>query len=164
MPSSLITGGTILSPGLEGSVYSLASVEALVIGDGRIAAAGRMSELDGLATSQTQRINLEGRCFNLRAMFDAGLTVAFSSDGPVVQQVGPLSGLQAAIFEPLCTGNGVSLEEALWAYTVGGAIAQGDEDSRGSLKAGHLADLVVLEGEVNDSYSLSVHQTMLGGV
>jgi predicted amidohydrolase YtcJ len=104
------------------------------------------------------------RCFNLRAMFDAGLSVAFSSDGPVVRQVEPLSGLQAAMFEPLCAGNGVSLEEALWAYTVGGATAQGDEGSRGSLRAGHLADLVVLEGEVNDPYSLSVHQTILGGV
>lgn len=163
MPFSLITGGTILFPGLEGSVYRLASVEALFIRDGRIAAAGRMSELESLATSQTQRINLEGRCFNLRAMFDAGLTAAFSSDGPVVRQVEPLS-LQAVIFEPLCTGNGVSLEEGLWSYTVGGATAQGDEDSRGSLKAGHWADLVVLEGEVNDPHSLSVHQTMLGGV
>jgi hypothetical protein len=61
MPSSLITVGTILCPGLEALVYSLASVEALFICDGRIAAAGRMSELESLTTSQTQRINLEGR-------------------------------------------------------------------------------------------------------
>lgn len=103
------------------------------------------------------------RCFNLRAMFDAGLTVALSSDGPVVRQVEPISGLQAAIFEPLCTGNGVSLEEALWAYTLGGAAAQGDEDNRGSLDLGKWADLVVLEGDLHNPYSLSVHQTVLGG-
>lgn len=85
------------------------------------------------------------RCYNLRAVFAAGLTVAFSSDGPVVSQVSPLTGLQAAVAEPMCEGNGVSLEAALWAYTVGGALAQGDEGNRGRLEPGHWADFVVLE-------------------
>ncbi|WP_018467491.1 amidohydrolase [Calidithermus timidus] len=84
------------------------------------------------------------RCYNLRAMFAAGLTVAFSSDGPVVSRVSPLAGLQAAVAEPMCEGNGVSLETALWAYTVGGALAQGDEGNRGRLEPGHWADFVVL--------------------
>lgn len=105
-----------------------------------------------------------GRCFNLRAMFEAGLTVAFSSDGPVVRQVEPLKGLQAALREPLVAGNEVDLEQALWAYTMGGAIAQGDEGNRGSLDVGKWADLVVLEGDLRDPYSLSVHQTTVGGV
>jgi predicted amidohydrolase YtcJ len=85
------------------------------------------------------------RCYNLRAMFAAGLTVAFSSDGPVVSQVSPLVGLQAAVAEPMCEGNGVSLETALWAYTVGGALAQGDEGNRGRLEPGHWADFVLLD-------------------
>lgn len=104
-----------------------------------------------------------GRCFNLRALFEAGLTVAFSSDGPVVQQVEPLKGLQAALHEPLIPGNQVSLEQALWAYTMGGAVAQGDEGNRGSLEVGHWADLVVLEGDLRDPYSLSLYQTVVGG-
>ncbi len=104
------------------------------------------------------------RCFNLRAMFEAGLTVAFSSDGPVVRQVEPLNGLQAALFEPLCPGNQISLEQAIWAYTMGGAVAQGDEGNRGSLEVNKWADLVVLEGNLSDPYSLSVHRTMVGGV
>jgi predicted amidohydrolase YtcJ len=104
------------------------------------------------------------RCFNLRAMFDAGLAVAFSSDGPVVRQVEPINGLQAAMLEPLCAGNGVSLEEALWAYSMGGATASGDEENRGSLEVGKWADLVVLDGDLHNPYSLSVRQTMLGGV
>ncbi|MCX7783351.1 MAG: amidohydrolase [Meiothermus sp.] len=102
------------------------------------------------------------RCFNLRAMFEAGLTVAFSSDGPVVRQVEPLNGLQAALFEPLCPGNQVSLEQALWAYTMGGAVAQGDQGNRGDLEVGKWADLVVLEGNLTDPYSLSVWQTAVG--
>jgi predicted amidohydrolase YtcJ len=84
------------------------------------------------------------RCFNLRAMFSAGLTVAFSSDGPVVQQVEPIKGLQAALHEPLCEGNQVSLEQALWAYTLGGAVAAGETD-RGTLEAGQWTDFVILQ-------------------
>ncbi|GIW29213.1 MAG: hypothetical protein KatS3mg070_2576 [Meiothermus sp.] len=104
-----------------------------------------------------------GRCFNLRAMFEAGLTVAFSSDGPVVQQVEPLKGLQAALREPLVEGNQVTLEQALWAYTVGGTVAQGDGANRGTLEVGQWADLVVLEGDLRDPYSLSISQTVVGG-
>lgn len=103
------------------------------------------------------------RCFNLRAMFEAGLTVAFSSDGPVVRQVDPLAGLRAALKEPLCAGNEVSLEQALWAYTMGGAIAQGDQDNRGSLEPGQWADLVILEGDIRDPYSLRIQATVVAG-
>jgi predicted amidohydrolase YtcJ len=99
------------------------------------------------------------RCYNLRAMFEAGLSVAFSSDGPVVSQISPLSGLQAAVLEPMCEGNGVSLERALWAYTVGGALAQGDGGNRGRLEPGHWADLVVLEHDPR-----SVPPEALGGL
>jgi predicted amidohydrolase YtcJ len=103
------------------------------------------------------------RCFNLRAMLEAGLTVAFSSDGPVVRQIDPLIGLRAALQEPLCAGNEVRLEQALWAYTLGGAVAQGDEGNRGSLEPGKWADLVILEGDLREIESLSVRQTLVGG-
>lgn len=103
------------------------------------------------------------RCFNLSAMFEAGLTVAFSSDGPVVRQVAPLIGLRAALKEPLCPGNEVSLEQALWAYTVGGAVAQGDERNRGRLDTGYWTDFVMLEGDLNEPESLSVSRTRVDG-
>ncbi|MER3483676.1 MAG: amidohydrolase, partial [Meiothermus sp.] len=103
------------------------------------------------------------RCFNLKAMFDAGLTVAFSSDGPVVRQVDPLVGLRAALKEPLCAGNEVGLEQALWAYTTGAAIAQGDEGNRGRLEAGYWTDFVMLEGSLHEPESLSVSRTTVGG-
>ena len=103
------------------------------------------------------------RCYNLKAMFDAGLTVAFSSDGPVVSKVPPLIGIQAAINEPMCEGNGVTLEQALWAYTMGGALAGGDEDNRGSLEAGKWTDFVILDGDLREPSSLSVHRTTVGG-
>ncbi len=83
-------------------------------------------------------------CYNLRAMIDAGLTVALSTDGPVVRELDPLEGIKAAMTEPMVEGNGLTLEESLKAYTLNGAIAQGDEDNRGTLEVGKHADLIVI--------------------
>jgi len=105
------------------------------------------------------------RCYNLKAMLEHGISVAFSSDGPVVKEVSPLAGMQAA-----CTvGPGpVSVRAALEAYTLGGARAQGDAGNRGSLEAGKWADLVVLdrnplEVPLEELASIRVLQTYVGG-
>jgi len=105
------------------------------------------------------------RCYNLRAMLEHGISVAFSSDGPVVKEVSPLAGIQAA-----CTvGPGpVSVMDALEAYTLGGARAQGDEGNRGTLTVGKWADLTVLdrnplEVPLEELSSLRVLQTFVGG-
>ncbi len=82
-------------------------------------------------------------CYNLRAMLDAGLTTAFSSDAPVVREVNPLVGIHAAVHEPFRPGNAVTLEEAIEAFTIAGAIAQGDEGNRGTLEVGKWADFNV---------------------
>jgi predicted amidohydrolase YtcJ len=84
-------------------------------------------------------------CYNLRAMLDAGLTTAFSSDAPVVREVNPLVGIHAAVHEPFRPGNAVTLEEAIEAFTLSGAIAQGDEGNRGTLEVGRWADFVVYD-------------------
>jgi predicted amidohydrolase YtcJ len=83
-------------------------------------------------------------CYNLRAMMDAGLTVALSTDGPVVRELDPLEGIKAAMTEPMVAGNGLTLKESLNAYTLQAAIAQGDESNRGTLEVGKHADLVVI--------------------
>lgn len=41
----------------------------------------------------------------------------------------------------------LSLEEAVWIYTAGGAVAAGEEKRLGSIEPGFLADLTVLELE-----------------
>jgi predicted amidohydrolase YtcJ len=83
-------------------------------------------------------------CYNLRAMIDAGLTMALSTDGPVVRELDPLEGIKAAMLEPMVEGNGITLLESLQAYTLNGAIAQSDESNRGTLEVGKHADLVVI--------------------
>ncbi|HEX7139172.1 MAG TPA: amidohydrolase [Vicinamibacterales bacterium] len=90
------------------------------------------------------------RTYPVRAMLDAGITVALSSDAPVVEDDNPLSGMAAAITrrdadgELIAPREAISAAEALYAYTMGGAIATGDEMNRGSIEAGKWADLAVL--------------------
>ncbi|MDX2140974.1 MAG: amidohydrolase [Chloroflexota bacterium] len=114
------------------------------------------------------------RCYPVRAMLDAGLTVALSSDAPVVPDDNPLLGIKAAIDrkdsngEPIAPEQAISAHEALYAYTMGGALASGDEGNRGSLTPGKWADMVVLSGDPlamqpDDLHALRVQQTYVGG-
>ena len=114
------------------------------------------------------------RCYPVRAMLDAGLTVALSSDAPVVADDSPLSGMKAAIDrrdpfgEPITPEQAMSGYEALHAYTMGGAIASGDADNRGSLTPGKWADLVILSGDPlaatpDGLLDLRAEQTYVGG-
>jgi predicted amidohydrolase YtcJ len=117
---------------------------------------------------------LLSRAYPLRAMLDAGITVALSSDAPVVENDSPMAGLEAALTRKDAEGHviagdqAISLDEALDAYTHGGATASGDEDRRGRLEAGLQADLTVLSGNICRTppealTSLAVTQTWVGG-
>jgi predicted amidohydrolase YtcJ len=115
------------------------------------------------------------RAYGVRAMLDAGLDVALSTDAPVVPDDNPLLGLKAAIDrldhagQPLGEAQAITPYEALYAYTMGGAILSGDADNRGSITPGKWADLVVLSGDplttpADALLGLSVEQTYVGGV
>ncbi len=114
------------------------------------------------------------RCYPVRAMIDARLTVALSSDAPVVPDDNPLMGMKAALDRedsngaPITPEQAITAREALYAYTMGGAIASGDQTSRGSLTPGKWADMVILSGDplatAPDALpSLRVQQTYVGG-
>ena len=114
------------------------------------------------------------RAYGVRAMLDAGLTVALSTDAPVVPDDNPLIGLKAAIDRLDHAGNALGAEQAitpvqaLYAYTQAGAILSGDEANRGSITPGKWADLVVLSGDplttpAEAMLSLVVEQTYVGG-
>ncbi len=114
------------------------------------------------------------RCYPLRAMLDAGVTVALSSDAPVVENDNPLAGMTAAITRCDREGHVIAPEqaitaaEALDAYTRGGAVAVGLEQSLGAIAPGMWADLAVLSGNPlttppDELTNLSVEMTMLGG-
>jgi hypothetical protein len=90
------------------------------------------------------------RTYPIRAMLDAGVRVALSSDAPVVEDDNPLAGMMAAVTRRDDEGHVIAPEqaitarEALYAYTMGGAIASGDDTNRGSIDAGKWADVAVL--------------------
>jgi predicted amidohydrolase YtcJ len=93
------------------------------------------------------------RTYPIRGMLDAGLTVALSSDAPVVENDNPLMGMHAAIARrtndgrTICAEQTITAEEALYGYTMGGAIASGDDGTRGSITPGKWADVAVLSAD-----------------
>jgi hypothetical protein len=113
-------------------------------------------------------------CYPVRAMLEAGITVALSSDAPVVKDDNPLQGMKAAILrldnegQAVAPGQAISAVQALYAYTMGGALASGDSENRGSLTAGKWADLAILSANplTVDPHALTeikVEQTYVGG-
>jgi predicted amidohydrolase YtcJ len=108
-----------------------------------------------------------------RSLLDAGIVVPGSSDRPVVQGA-PLLGMHDMVNQvtssgvPFNPGEAVTGLEALRAFTYGSAYASGQEDRKGSLTPGRLADLVVLSdnpvtvdpGRIKD---IEVLRTMVGG-
>jgi predicted amidohydrolase YtcJ len=75
------------------------------------------------------------------ALLAAGIPVAFSSDRPVIPGA-PLDGIRAAVLHD----PGLSVAEAVHAWTAAGAAAQGDDDA-GRLAVGHRSDLVILSAD-----------------
>jgi len=75
-------------------------------------------------------------------LIKAGVPVAFSSDLPVVTDPNPWLGIRAAVEDRI---NGISELAALRAYTATGAYASFEEDVKGTLEPGMLADLQVYD-------------------
>ena len=86
----------------------------------------------------------------------AGAVLAFGSDWTVAP-LSPILGIYAAVTRRTLDGKNpggwvpdekVSVEEAVRAYTVNGAWVEFAEGSKGSIAAGKLADLVVLDRDI----------------
>ncbi len=107
----------------------------------------------------------------IRSPMDHGIFVAISSD---VLPIGPKVGLYAAVTRKGMSGRAygpdeaITIEEAIRAYTLNGAWLMGEEDIKGSIEPGKLADLIVLSEDVltmdpERILELEVDQTWLGG-
>jgi hypothetical protein len=118
--------------------------------------------------------DLLARAYPIRDMLAAGLITALSSDAPVVADDNPLLGIQAAVLRAddegfvIAPDQAISIDEALFAYTMGGALASGDEANRGSLSPGKWADMAVLSGDPRSVppealSQIRVDRTILGG-
>lgn len=96
------------------------------------------------------------RTYAFRSLLDAGATLAFGSDWWVAP-MDPLMGIYAAVTRRTLDDKHpqgwvpeqkISVAEAVRAYTVGSAYAEGEEDVKGSIELGKLADLVVLSEDI----------------
>jgi len=94
--------------------------------------------------------------YAFRSLLDSGAVLAFGSDWSVAPMK-PLLGIYAAATRRTLDGknpNGwvpeqkISVAEAVHAYTVGSAYASGEEQIKGSLEPGKLADMVVLSDDI----------------
>ena len=94
--------------------------------------------------------------YAFRSLLDAGAKVAFGSDWTVAP-ASPVEGIHAAVTRRTIDGANprgwvpgqkVSVEQALHAYTTVGAFASFDEDNRGMLKPGMLADFVLIDRDL----------------
>jgi predicted amidohydrolase YtcJ len=111
----------------------------------------------------------------LRSMLNAGIRVSLSSDAPS-GPLGPMSVLDAAVNridritgEPVDQTQCITLMEALRCYTLNGAIATKEEDIKGSIESGKLADLVVLSRNLPDASphqikEVTIEMTVIDGI
>jgi hypothetical protein len=109
----------------------------------------------------------------LREELDAGIRPVLSSDA-FVSSLRPFDTIGAAMTRltrdgvPIGADQRLSLDEALRAHTIDAAIAIGMEDRIGSLRAGNLADIAIVDGDLRETPteripSLSMWMTILDG-
>jgi predicted amidohydrolase YtcJ len=143
-----------------------------------------MAEHDILITQQPNfTYTLEGRYVEtlheehaahnnpLRSPMEHGVFVAISSD---ILPIGPMVGLYAAVTRKGQSGavyaadEALSIEEAIIGYTRNGAYVTFEEDLKGTLEPGKLADMVVLSEDLltidpERILGVEVDMTILGG-
>jgi predicted amidohydrolase YtcJ len=94
------------------------------------------------------------RLYPVRTLLEACGVVAGSSDGPVVPNLNPLHGIRVAMTRSTATGRvlaaheAISLEQGLRLYTRDAAFAAREEELKGTLAPGKVADLVVLGADL----------------
>jgi hypothetical protein len=94
--------------------------------------------------------------YAFRSLLDAGAVLAFGSDWTVAP-LDPLQGIAAAVTRRTLDGRHpggwvpaqkITVEEAVRAFTVGAAFAEFQEQTKGTLAPGKLADLVMLDRDI----------------
>lgn len=107
----------------------------------------------------------------IRSPMDHGIHVAISSD---ILPIGPLVGIYAAVTRKGMSGRvfgadeAITIEEAIQGYTIKGAYLGFEEDIKGSLEPGKLADMIVLSDDIltldpEQIMDIEVEQTYVGG-
>jgi len=114
------------------------------------------------------------RMIPTRTWLDMGVPLCLSSDAPSMPWWDPQSTLYASIVratpskKPVSPEQAMTIDEAMYAHTMGGAYADFAENKKGSLELGKFADLIVWHDnpytvETADILNLTIDLTMVGG-
>jgi predicted amidohydrolase YtcJ len=103
----------------------------------------------------------------LRTIIDMGIHLSGGSDAPVAHPI-PIEGIYGACNHPYDSNQSVTIQEALKMYTYEIAHMSFDENERGSLETGKIADMVILNKnplamDPPDLLELKVEQLYLQG-
>ena len=119
--------------------------------------------------------------YAFRRLWDSGTIVSFGSDSPGTNAsryyLNPMLGLYAAVTRKTLTGQPeggwfpqekLSIEEAIKAYTLNTAYAAYEEDIKGTITVGKLADFVILSDNLltmdpDEIKDVTVLTTVVGG-
>ncbi len=96
------------------------------------------------------------RTYAFRTFLDHGVRLAFGTDWPVAP-LNPMLGLYAAVTRATLDGKNpkgwfpeqkLTVAESVQAYTMGSAYAEFQENEKGSITTGKLADMVILSDDI----------------
>jgi predicted amidohydrolase YtcJ len=98
-----------------------------------------------------------------RSLHESGARLALGSDAPV-EEMDPLLGVRDAVLREWRSHEAIDVQTALEGITVVPAWLAGDDERRGRLRPGFLADLVILDRDpFDDLAGARVVDTWLGG-
>ena len=105
--------------------------------------------------------------YPLKTLFREGVCVCGGSDCPM-EPLNPMLGIQSVVTRQFFPEERVSVEEALRMYTVNAAYASGEENLKGSIEEGKLADFTILsrdptEVPLTEIQDIMVALTIVGG-
>ncbi|MBU5427894.1 amidohydrolase [Tissierella pigra] len=118
----------------------------------------------------------EKTSYNWKTMVNKGVAITCGSDSPV-ETFDVMKGIYEAVTRKDLDGNPkdgwlpeqkLTVDEAVYGYTMGGAYASFEEDIKGSLEVDKLADMVLLSEDIfnideEDIKNVDIHMTILGG-
>jgi predicted amidohydrolase YtcJ len=113
------------------------------------------------------------RSYLFNTLYEAGLTPTNGTDPPV-DEIDPIASFKCSVTRELSDGTifqggeVYTRDVALYSYTMGNAIAAFEEDIKGSIKPGKLADIAILSQDIttvpdNALMDTTVNMTILGG-
>ena len=114
--------------------------------------------------------------YAFKSFLDAGITLCFGSDWEVAP-LNPVAGIYAAVTRRTLDGKNpegwlpeqkISVEDAIKCYTINNAYAAFEENIKGSIEPGKLADFVVLSQDILtidpvEIINVKVDQTIIDG-